>query len=169
VKAALHRGRGKLVAPEPEAPRVPAHAAVDAFCAAFNARDLAGLTALLLDTATVEMSGAGFDRGVAVTTNPRSGILYHSVLSPLTVGVPTRFLDDYVPTPPRAEVRLHRGEHLLLLWYAHRDGDAVRGFTRLAIDGDRITHVRQYLFSPEALAEVAGELGVPYRSNGHGL
>src|SRR5690349_9853949 len=41
VKAALHRGRGKLVAPDPEVPRTPAPGVLDAFCAAFNARDIA--------------------------------------------------------------------------------------------------------------------------------
>src|SRR5215472_14009505 len=50
VKAALHRGRGKLVetaAPEPE--RAPAPAVLDAFCAALNAGDIDRLTSLLLD------------------------------------------------------------------------------------------------------------------------
>lgn len=40
VKAALHRGRGKLVAPDPDVDRTPAPGVLDAFCAAFNARDL---------------------------------------------------------------------------------------------------------------------------------
>ena len=40
VKAALHRGRGKLLAPESPASRLPAPAVLDAFCAAFNARDV---------------------------------------------------------------------------------------------------------------------------------
>src|SRR5436190_1753183 len=58
VKAALHRGRGKLVAPDPEVDRTPAPGVLDAFCAAFNARDLDRLTALLLDHAAVEVVGA---------------------------------------------------------------------------------------------------------------
>jgi RNA polymerase sigma-70 factor (ECF subfamily) len=53
VKAALHRGRGKLVEPNEERAE-PAHPAVlDAFCAAFNARDIDGLTALLLDNVSL--------------------------------------------------------------------------------------------------------------------
>src|SRR5262249_692636 len=55
VKAALHRGRGKLVEPEPEESRVAVPAALDAFCAAFNARDVDRLTTLLLDSAAVEV------------------------------------------------------------------------------------------------------------------
>src|ERR1700722_11897836 len=40
VKAALHRGRGKLVETAPEPERAPAPAVLDAFCAAFNAGDI---------------------------------------------------------------------------------------------------------------------------------
>ena len=40
VKAALHRGRGKLVEPQSRTSRAPAPGVLDAFCAAFNARDL---------------------------------------------------------------------------------------------------------------------------------
>src|ERR1043165_1987179 len=58
VKAALHRGRGKLGAPDPGVARTPAPGVLDAFCAAFNARVIARLTALLLDHAAVEVVGA---------------------------------------------------------------------------------------------------------------
>ena len=42
VKAALHRGRGKLAQPEDPPARAPAPGALDAFCEAFNARDSIG-------------------------------------------------------------------------------------------------------------------------------
>ena len=59
VKAALHRGRGKLVEPAvPARETAPVPAALDAFVAAFNAGDLDRLTALLLDTAVVQVVGA---------------------------------------------------------------------------------------------------------------
>ena len=170
VKAALHRGRSKLAAPEPDLPRVPRPPALDAFCAAFNAGDLASLTALCLDTVTVELTGSAIDYGVDATRDPGTGILYHTLRSPLSVGVAARYLGGYRPTPPRAEARVHRGEHLVLLWYAHDDGDAVRLLVRLepaAESVDRIARVREYPFSPELLAEVCGELGVPFRPNGY--
>jgi len=63
VKAALHRGRGKLVALEPAEPRAPAPAVLDAFCQAFNARDLDRLAALMLDTATAEIVGINTEYG----------------------------------------------------------------------------------------------------------
>ena len=99
------------------------------------------------------------------------GLLHHTVSSPLSAGVSAAYLDGYLPAKPRAELRLHRGEHLVLLWYAHRDGDAVRCFVRFELtpEGDRIAAMREHFFAPEALAELAGELGVPYRSNGYGV
>ena len=72
-----------------------------------------------------------------------------------------------LPTPPRCELRAHRGEWLLLHWYGHTDGDAVRAITRLDLDGDRVARLQNYFFNPDFLAEVCGELGVPFRINGH--
>src|SRR5262245_12401442 len=63
VKAALHRGRGKLVDEPVAGARVPTPAALDAFVAAFDRRDLAAVTALLLDTTTVEVVGATTEYG----------------------------------------------------------------------------------------------------------
>jgi RNA polymerase sigma-70 factor (ECF subfamily) len=170
VKAALHRGRGKLASDEVVPERVPKPAAIDRFCAAFNTGDLDALTALLLETAIVELPGLAVDLGIEATRSRTSGILYHMLLSPLSAGVDARFLADYVPTPPRAEVRLHRGEHLLLVWYAHRGGEAVRSFVRFELDREteRVATVRAYYFASEALAEVGAELGVSVRSNGYG-
>src|SRR5512139_2071315 len=51
VKAALHRGRGKLLDEPADEARVPTPAALDALVTAFERRDLAAVTALLLDTA----------------------------------------------------------------------------------------------------------------------
>jgi RNA polymerase sigma-70 factor, ECF subfamily len=178
VKAALHRGRGKLGAGdpdpvhalEPEPARVPRAAALDAFCAAFNAGDLAAVKAVLLETALIELPGVAIDLGVAASSRPASGILYHSLRSPLSDGVSPRFLADYLPRPPRAELRRHRGEDVALLWYAHTTGEAVRCIVRFAVDANSgaIVHVREYFYSPDALAELCDELAVPWRSNGYG-
>lgn len=56
---------------------------------------------------------------------------------------------------------------MLLHWYAHDDGEAVRALTRVEIDGDRIAHLDNYFYTPELVAEVCGELGVPSKSNGY--
>jgi len=173
VKAALHRGRGKLAqTPDTEETRVPRPAALDAFCDAFNAGDLPALTALLLDTVTVELVGAATDLGKAATVDPRMGIVYHTLLSPLGAGTAERYLGDIDRTSrARAELRLHRGEHILLLWFPHASGDKVRSVLRfdLGEDGTKVARLREYYFSPDMLVELCAELGVPCLTNGHGL
>ena len=52
------RARQAAEEPAPEAATAPVPGALDAFCAAFNAGDLERLTALLLDSAVVEVVGA---------------------------------------------------------------------------------------------------------------
>ncbi|HEX2877182.1 MAG TPA: RNA polymerase sigma factor [Polyangiaceae bacterium] len=169
VKAALHRGRSKLTEPAPDDARVPAPAALDAFCRAFDAGDLTALTALLLATVTVEMPGCAVDLSLAATTDPRSGILYHTVLSPLSVGMPARYLDGYDGGRARTQRICHRGEQVVLLWYGHTTGEAVRCIIRSELQESLFSRLRIYYFSPELLVEVAGELGVPVRTNGRGL
>ena len=175
VKAALHRGRAKLVAPDPEVDRVPASGVLDAFCAAFNARDLERLTALLLDHAAVEVVGAstiyGADRA---RTTVLPGMMFGArrMAAPgeggTCDGIDARFCQGVLPEPARLELRAHRGEILLVSWYAHRDGEFVRAITRaeLSADGDRIARLRNYFFTPEVIAELCGELDLPCRSNG---
>lgn len=166
VKTALNRGRSKLAAPPTEEPRVPAPHALDAFCRAFDAGDLPSLTALLLDTVTVEMPGCALDLGLAATTDPRSGILYHTLLSPLSSGVHPRYLDGYDGGRARTQLVHHRGEYVILLWYGHREGEAVRSIIRCELQEAAFSRLRIYYFSPELLVDVAGELGVPVRTNG---
>src|SRR5678815_1892891 len=169
VKAALHRGRGKLADPEADDARVPVPTALDAFCRAFDAGDLPALTALLLDTVTVEMPGCAVDLSLAATTDPRSGILYHTLLSPLSAGTAARYLEGYDGARARSQLVYHRGEHVILLWYGHTSGEAVRCIIRSEIQESRVSRLRIYYFSPELLTDVAGELGVPVRTNGRGL
>jgi RNA polymerase sigma-70 factor (ECF subfamily) len=171
VKAALHRGRGKLVEPDPEAPRTPARGALDAFCDAFNARDLERLTTLLLDSATVEVVGATTSHGAdQIRSKALRGMMLGSerlAQADTRGGIEARFMQGVLPSPPRAEVALHRGEALVLHWYAHRDGAAVRAISRFDSDGGRISSLRNYFFTPDVIAEVCGELGVASRSNGY--
>jgi RNA polymerase sigma-70 factor (ECF subfamily) len=67
----------------------------------------------------------------------------------------------------RFEVRAHRGEQLVLAYWKHDDGEAVRGFSRVDCEGDRIARMRTYFHTPEAIAEVCRELGLPCRTNGY--
>ncbi len=151
IKAALHRGRAKLVAPQAE--DVPAvHPRIlDAFCDAFNARDLDRLTALLLDSTTLEYPGFKIEYGAAAV---RAGSLQGTLH-----GCP----DHEIVAPPRCEVRAHRGESIFLWW----SGDEVHAIVRVEVEGDRIAQLRNYYHAPEVVSEVCRELGVPFRTHGY--
>lgn len=171
VKAALHRGRGKLVEPEPEEAPLPPRAVLAAFCEAFNARDLDRLTNVLLNTAAVDVVGVHTDYG---REQARKGVLAGMLFGSERLanaealgGIDPRFSQRVLAQLPRVELRVHRGEGLILSWYAHEDGEAVRAVTRVEVEGDGIARLRCYFFTPEFLAEICGEFGVPFRSNGY--
>lgn len=171
IKAALHRARGKLVEKEDAPDRVPAPGVLDTFCAAFNAADMDRLAALLLDQASVEVVGATVEYGPeAARKTVLWGMLYgvKILVDPdAPVGIDWELRRDALPKPPRVELRNHRGEWLILHWYSHESGDAVRAVTRLDIEVDRVSALRNYFYSPELVADVCCELGLPFRSNGH--
>ncbi len=172
VKAALHRGRGKLVEqPATNDAPAPAPGALDAFCAAFNAADLDRLTSLLLDNAAVEVVGATTQYGPeAARRTVLFGMLFGSpsmAAADTHGGMEARFIQGVLPTAPRVELVAHRGAWVFVHWYAHSDGEAVRAITRVELDGDRVAHLRNYFFNPDFIAEVCGELSLPWRSNGY--
>ncbi|MEJ7596302.1 MAG: RNA polymerase sigma factor [Kofleriaceae bacterium] len=168
VKAALHRGRGKLVEEAAGEHRVPTPAALDAFVAGFEQRDLVAVTALLLDTATVEVVG------VTTQYGKEGRILWGMMFGSERLaeaatrgGIEAKFVQQALPTPPRREIRVHRGEPIVLAWYAHTDGEHVRAIDRVEVVGDHVARLRNYFFTPDVLAEVCAELEVPVRSNGY--
>lgn len=166
IKAALHRGRGKLAEPELAPSPVPS-TVIDAFCEAFNARDLDRLVSLLLDTATAEVVGIATEYGPRKMKQPDTGSLYHSLFSPVSHAVAAEFLAGYRGGVARAERREHRGEPILVSWYDHDEGPAVRDVVRLTQEEGRVASIRFYFFCPEVIAEITGELGLPCRSNGY--
>jgi RNA polymerase sigma-70 factor (ECF subfamily) len=143
---------------------------LDAFCAAFNAGDLDRLTALLLDTASVEVVGATTQYGPeAARRTVLWGMLFGSsrIAKGDDCGIEARFVQGALGAAPRVEAIAHRGEWLLLHWYQHEDGEAVRAVTRVEPDGDRVARLHNYFFNPDFIAEVCGELSVAWRSNGY--
>lgn len=170
IKAALHRGRGKLQEPEADRPQRVAAPVLDAFCEAFNARDLERLTALLLDTSVVEVVGAATEYGPDAARDPETGS-FAGFLSSIARGdrggVDARYLEGYIAQAPRVELRAHRGEPILVFWYAHADGEAVRALARAEAEGDRLARLRYYFFTGDLLAEVCRELDLPFRRNGY--
>lgn len=167
VKAALHRGRGKLLDPEPTYDAAPVPAVLDAFCEAFNARDLNGLTALLLDSVVSEFPGLTIEYGAETARRGSlAGVLFGDPSGERSpIGRPYR--QGLQARPPRLELRVHRGEALLLGWFLHDEGEAVRAISRVTVAGDRVARIATYLHSPEVLAEICAELAVPFRSSGY--
>lgn len=153
IKAALHRGRGKLVEPADDAPKAVTPAVLDAFCAAFNARDLDRLTSLLLDTAVVELPGLVMELGPEAA---RAGTFRGTLF-----GCPD---EEHAALPNvRSEIRVHRGEPLLIWWC----DDEVHTVVRAVVDGDRLARLTSYYHAPDVLSEVCRELALPYRTHGY--
>ncbi len=171
IKIALHRGRGKLVEPEMPEARSPAPGALDAFCSAFNARDLDRLTSLLLDNVTIEVVGVHTQHGASRARDTvLTGMLFGSARmaeSDKLGGIDPSYRAGVLPTPARFEIRALRGEWMLVSFYAHTDGEFVRAVTRVEIEGDRVARIRNYFFTPSFIQDVCRELGLPCRVNGY--
>ncbi|MCA9645512.1 MAG: RNA polymerase sigma factor, partial [Myxococcales bacterium] len=168
VKAALHRGRNKLAEPEPEVTRRAVPEVITAFCDAFNRHDIPGLTALLLDHAAIEVMSASIEG--PSDGNILQGMLFGSKIlarADELGGIEARYMAGVEPVPARLELFLCRGEPLLLSWYAHADGEAVRAVTRLELSDGRISGVKNYFFTPDMIEDVCRELDLPFRSNGY--
>ena len=174
VKTALHRGRGKL-ADDPAPVGGDGARARGARCVSVPRSTRAtsiDLTALLLDTAVVDVVGATTQYGPEAA---RRTVLFGMLFGFRRLADPevralfdARFADGALPDePPRVEARLHRGRWLLLHWYKHVDGEAVRAITTLELDGDRVARLANYFYNADFLADVGGELSVPVRVNGH--
>lgn len=170
VKSALHRGRERLGNAPQQADLAPAPDVLDAFARAFNARDLAGLSALLLETACVEIVGLVTEYGPDAPQDPDRGSFAGS-LAPLTVdergGVAAELLEGDLGIAPSCEAAAYRDRWVLLFWFQDVGGPVVRGLMTLEAEGARIRRLRNYFFSPQVIAEVCTELGLPHRLNGY--
>jgi RNA polymerase sigma-70 factor, ECF subfamily len=160
VKAALHRGRDRLSAPDPARQEAldrrpaPDRAVLDAMSEAFTAYDIERLTALLIADATSEVVGMVYEVGAQTI---RHGSLHHTLV-----------VEDSVRY--RAEVEQLDGEPLLLLWETPTDGsapEAVSDVLRVETAEGKVTRLRWYYFCPETITEVAQRLGVAARPHGY--
>jgi RNA polymerase sigma-70 factor (ECF subfamily) len=82
-------------------------------------------------------------------------------------GVDRELRRGILSSPPRVEARAYRGEPILLFWYAHADGEAVRAVARVELEEERLSRVRNYFFTSDVIAEVCRELELPFRVNGY--
>ena len=146
VKSALARARRRLAGPaHGETREGPSAALLDRFLAAFDARDAKALSALLLETVTVEVPAVGGGRGRVQT-----------------------WVDVSVAYPPdRVAVVTIEGERVVLFFEAADDGEALCDVLRLEELDGRIAKITDYYFAPETLAAVAEALGVPSKSAGY--
>ena len=160
VKAALHRGRGRLAQDAaPAARRVASVALVDAFVARLDAADLPGLLALMLDGGSIEMPGALQEVGRAQFERKGSwlwqAVNVHPDLPP----------DMRPPKWLNRRVKF-QGEPIVLGLLP--GAGTVQGITRFDEEDGKIARIRSYCFAPETAAEVASAFGltagfIPYR------
>ena len=150
VKSALHRGRSRLrvadAAPAPTSP-VPREL-VDRFVTALSTRDIEALRALCVADVTVDMvGGARFDGFEA------SKVTFHYAH---VVDLARGFGES-----PHWRVAEYRGEPIAIGFRTLDGVDGLNEIWRLEVGEGGVTTLRLYCFSPDVLAAVARELGVP--------
>ena len=154
VKSALSRGREKLkdgLPPESAKQDMPDPKVLDEFVAAFNARDIDRLVRIVLPEAVIEVPGA-FE---GIGKDAAKGVIEHTWPN-----------NDRL----RAERAVYRDEAVVLYWYPAEagDGEEVREVGRFATLAGNIIRWQGYYYTPELIAEVATELGLPFRvQQGH--
>ena len=156
VKSALHRARGRLREPAAAAlHRAPSEALVDRFVAAFNAADLPGLTALLLDGASIEQLGCAWSTGRKA--------LEEGFLTKAVYGHP-EWPAVFQYESSRLERALHRGEPIALGLVVRRGREALEQVMRFEEEGGSVACIRTYAFCPEAMREIGEALGLRVRT-----
>lgn len=124
----------------------------------------------MLDTASVEIVGLVTEYGREAPADPDTGSFAGSI-GPLVIdergGIAPALLEGDREQAPRCEVLPYRDRWLLVLWFEDARGPVVRSLITIEAAGGQIRRVRNYFFSPEVLAEVCTELGLPYRVNGY--
>ena len=150
IKSALHRGRDSLDrrrAVKSSGFRAPSKELLDRLVRAFTARDVQGVTALLLENVTLEVPGVGGAGG-----KPRVW-----VQSSMDMPTPNN------PNPERREITnevvQYHGQWIMVAWQGPRSDSILAGVNRFEEEGGRIARIWEYHFCPETIAEVAAELG----------
>lgn len=153
VKAALHRGRGRLADPAPRRPAAASTALLDRLVDAFGRYDVDEVAALFRDRAVAEVVGVAVETGRDEIRD--SSLTHVFVLEAHEVRYAAERVDVL-------------GEQVVVLREALPDGRGplLDAFRVEELDG-AVQRVRWYYYCPEVLAEIAAELGVPVRTHGH--
>lgn len=160
VKAALHRGRGRLAEPEdgPSARRSPpSRGLVDAFVDAYRAEDLEALLALCLESASVENVGCGQEIG---TTGQKPDFgFFHAVLEGH---------EEWPPEMQHEGVRIVQGEfedEPLVGFLTTRGGvEALEQIFCFEEREGRIARLHSYAFCPQTIRLVGEAMGFEVRT-----
>jgi RNA polymerase sigma-70 factor (ECF subfamily) len=160
VKAALHRGRGRLEEPEGGAasqrPR-PSVALVDRFVALYAAADVPGLVGLMLDGGSVENVGCGVEFG-RENFRREDGWFQRAVFGHPEWPAELQYTGSRFA---RAELD---GEPILLGFTTRRGREALEQVLRIEeVDGS-IARLRGYAFCPETMREIGARLGLRVRT-----
>jgi len=160
VKAALHRGRGRLEEPEGGAasrrPR-PSVALLDRFVALYAAADVRGLVALMLDGGSVENVGSSVEFGRE--NFPREGGWFQRAV----FGHP-EWPAELQYTGSRLARGELDGEPILLGFTTRRGREALEQVLRIEEVDGKIARLRGYAFCPETMREVGERLGLRVRT-----
>jgi RNA polymerase sigma-70 factor (ECF subfamily) len=160
VKAALHRGRGRLAEPDGGAASLrarPSLALVDRFVALYAKADVPGLVALMLDGGSIENVGCGVEFGRE--NFPREDGWFHRAV----FGHP-EWPAELQYTGSRLERAELDGEPLVLGFTTRRGREALEQVLRIEEVDGRIARLRGYAFCPETMREVGERLGLRVRT-----
>ncbi|MBI1817010.1 MAG: RNA polymerase sigma factor [Deltaproteobacteria bacterium] len=160
VKAALHRGRDRLREHESAAAArrpAPSPELLDRFIERYNAKDVKGLVALMLEGGSTENVGNSFHIGL----DPSEG----------TPGFFDAVVHGHAEWPPefqRDSARLERiefdGEPIMLVFATRRGREALEAVFRFEEQDGHIARLRAYGFCPETIRAVGEILGIRVRT-----
>ena len=157
VKAALHRGRGRLREPEGAAAShrpLPSPELLDRFIELCNAEDVKGLVGLMLHGGAAENPGNSFHIG----PDPSEG--FPRFLRSVVHAHP-EWPPQFQPESKRLERVEFEGEPIVLAFrtYPGRE-EALTSILRFEERDGRIARIRSYAFCPETIRAVGELLGV---------
>ena len=160
VKAALHRGRGRLrEAEDAEAAHrpTPSPELVDRFIERWNARDVKGLLALMLDGASAVNVGNSSHVGL----DPTGGV--PQFLNAVVHGHP-EWPKAFTPDARRLQRVELDGEPIVLAINTRHGTEALEVVFRIDEQDGRIARIRAYGFCPDTVRAVGEALGLPVRT-----
>jgi RNA polymerase sigma-70 factor (ECF subfamily) len=159
VKHALHRGRERLREPEsgPARHDRPSLEVVERFVALYDAKDVPGLVALLVDGGSAENVGFGLQYGKAAFEGTEN-FLYKAVHGH------EEWPASFQPESVRLATGTFEGAALVLCLAARQGREALEQVLRIDDVDGRIARLRGYAFCPQTMREIGAALGHEVRT-----